>query len=239
MNYDDVSQQDTDISHFANIVLIEKNEFIRSCLSVALSQSCNIFAIEPHATIESWKRAGISATNAIVLLCSRDREPGHPNFLDDIDLIHTIAENASVIVVSDIEEPAAVVAALSKGARGYISHSSSLEVAVAAIRLVRAGGTFVPAGSLKASPEPARPVESTGEDTAFTDRQREVILRLRQGESNKVIAYNLGMGECTVKVHVRNIMKKIRARNRTEIAYLTNHMFESREINMLSRARAH
>jgi len=59
----------------------------------------------------------------------------------------------------------------------------------------------------------------------FTERQLDVIERLRKGESNKIIAYKLSMGECTVKVHVRNIMRKLKARNRTEIAFLTNDMF--------------
>ena len=45
-----------------------------------------------------------------------------------------------------------------------------------------------------------------------------MIQAIRQGKSNKVIAYELNMCESTVKVHVRNIMKKLNARNRTDVA---------------------
>ena len=45
-----------------------------------------------------------------------------------------------------------------------------------------------------------------------------VIRALQQGKSNKVIAYELNMCESTVKVHVRNLMKKMKAKNRTDLA---------------------
>jgi DNA-binding NarL/FixJ family response regulator len=53
-----------------------------------------------------------------------------------------------------------------------------------------------------------------------TGRQTAVLGALCKGKPNKIIAYELGMCESTVKVHVRNIMKKLRAKTRTEIAYL-------------------
>jgi DNA-binding NarL/FixJ family response regulator len=51
-----------------------------------------------------------------------------------------------------------------------------------------------------------------------TAREAAVIRALQQGKSNKVIAYELNMCESTVKVHVRNLMKKIKAKNRTDLA---------------------
>ena len=45
---------------------------------------------------------------------------------------------------------------------------------------------------------------------------------MRRGKANKVIAIELGMRESTVKVHVRNIMKKLNAKNRTELSYKTS-----------------
>ena len=47
---------------------------------------------------------------------------------------------------------------------------------------------------------------------------------MRQGKANKIIAYDLNMCENTVKVHVRNIMKKLKAANRTEAAFKLNKM---------------
>jgi DNA-binding NarL/FixJ family response regulator len=55
----------------------------------------------------------------------------------------------------------------------------------------------------------------------FTVREHAVLSCLQQGRSNKQIAYDLKLSENTVKVHVRNIMQKLKAHNRTEVAYLT------------------
>ena len=59
----------------------------------------------------------------------------------------------------------------------------------------------------------------------FTMRQAEVVQALRKGKANKIIAYELNLRESTVKVHIRNIMKKLKATNRTEVAYKINDLF--------------
>jgi DNA-binding NarL/FixJ family response regulator len=59
---------------------------------------------------------------------------------------------------------------------------------------------------------------------SFTPRQLEVLRRLWQGKQNKLIAYDLNMCESTVKVHIRHIMKKLNARNRTQVVLLTRSM---------------
>ena len=128
-----------------------------------------------------------------------------------------------VVIVSDGDDPTQILGALDKGASGFIPTSVSLAVAVEAIRLVRAGGTFVPASSLIAA---RHAIKQSGSDPEarrvgmFTEKQTAVVKALKQGKPNKIIAYELGMCESTVKVHVRNIMKKLKARNRTQVAYL-------------------
>ena len=52
-----------------------------------------------------------------------------------------------------------------------------------------------------------------------------MVEAIRQGKPNKIVAYELNMCESTVKVHVRAIMKKLKARNRTEVAYLYSSTF--------------
>jgi DNA-binding NarL/FixJ family response regulator len=52
----------------------------------------------------------------------------------------------------------------------------------------------------------------------FTSRQREVLDHVRRGESNKLIARHLGMTEGTVKVHIRQMMRKFQVSNRTQLA---------------------
>ena len=67
-------------------------------------------------------------------------------------------------------------------------------------------------------PQPAQPEEE------LTSRQAAVAERLRRGKPNKIVAYELNMCESTVKVHIRNIMKKLQATNRTEAGFKLNAM---------------
>ena len=59
-----------------------------------------------------------------------------------------------------------------------------------------------------------------------TARELVVIRAIQKGKSNKVIAYDLNMSESTVKVHIRNIMKKLNAKNRTDVAIKSQSGFE-------------
>jgi DNA-binding NarL/FixJ family response regulator len=126
----------------------------------------------------------------------------------------------------DVEE---VNCALSQGVRGYIPTSVECEVAVAALRLIGAGGTFVPVKALHSTtarpddqPEGGRQRRSDGLD--LTPRELSVIDLLREGKPNKLIARQLDMQENTVKVHVPNILKKLNAANRTHAAFVANRL---------------
>jgi DNA-binding NarL/FixJ family response regulator len=94
-------------------------------------------------------------------------------------------------------------------------------VAAEAISLARAGGIFVPANAVLALRETIRASASSPKSLTgvFTSKEAAVVEALRKGKANKIIAYELNLCESTVKVHIRNIMKKLKATNRTEVAY--------------------
>lgn len=121
-------------------------------------------------------------------------------------------------------------AAVSRGAKGYVPLTTKFEVAVAVTQIVLAGGTYVPMDCLpnhisriggRISPEPVgRPC------ALLTARELSVVRAIELAKSNKAIAKSLDMTENTVKVHVRHIMTKLKAKNRTEIAMMSKkHMF--------------
>jgi DNA-binding NarL/FixJ family response regulator len=120
--------------------------------------------------------------------------------------------------MSNERRPGQVLNLLKAGVRGFIPTDVGCAVAAQVLRLVKAGGTFVPASSLSLLPDQDTLGLEGGE--MFTGRQKQVIEAIRLGKPNKIIAYELNMCESTVKVHVRTIMKKLKARNRTEVAYL-------------------
>ena len=132
-----------------------------------------------------------------------------------------------VAVMSDYEDPESIQEAFELGVRGYIPTSLASMVAVGALHLVCLGGTFAPAAALLSQSD--RRQGSAGQPLieGFTRRQSQILDCLRRGMANKLIAYELSMCESTVKVHVRNIMKKLKATNRTQVAYMTRGLFEA------------
>src|SRR6202030_3276669 len=136
-----------------------------------------------------------------------------------LELLRVRLPEASTVVLADSDEVAEVNRALTHGVRGYIPTSVEWEVAVAALGLISAGGTFVSADALRSTtaklddqPEGERQRRSDGRD--LTPRELSVIDLVREGKPNKLIARQLDMQESTVKVHVRNILKKLNAANR-------------------------
>ncbi len=69
-----------------------------------------------------------------------------------------------------------------------------------------------------------RPERKPGLERFFTERQLAVARALQRGDANKIIAYDLGLCESTVKVHIRNIMRKLKATNRTQAAFRLNEL---------------
>jgi len=120
-----------------------------------------------------------------------------------------------------------ILKALECGAKGFIPTSVGLRVAAEAIAMTLAGGVFVPASSVMAM---RNVIDAGGPATRpmaglFTARQMAVVEALRRGRANKIIAHELQLRESTVKVHIRNIMKKLNATNRTEVAFKIRDMF--------------
>ncbi len=116
------------------------------------------------------------------------------------------------------------------GVAGIIEHTASAAVALAAVRLMVMGGYCFPPDAfaklpiaptssiaLERPPPPLEGPEATT-DHVLTSRECDVLRSLREGRPNKLIAHELGISESTVKVHLRNIMKKLNASNRTQVA---------------------
>lgn len=130
---------------------------------------------------------------------------------------------APLVVLSDLEDAAEVVAAFRHGARGFIPSSTEPLVAVAALRLVQAGTAFFPASALAWRGQD-RPCEDRGPATRqfgrpatrWPPRQLAVLRLLGEGLANKEIARALGSQESTVKVHVWHIMRRLDVPNRTQ-----------------------
>jgi len=145
---------------------------------------------------------------------------------DSQKLIASLQEkygHTPIVLISDREDSQEVIAAYKAGVRGFISMNVGPRVAVQAITFIMGGGTFFPPTALLQSKhvESSARVVVTNETGilgtgGLTPRQQEVLELLRQGGSNKLIGRQLMLRESAVKVHIRQIMRKLGVRNRRE-----------------------
>ncbi len=232
------------------MVVIERKRLLRDCLTRCLEVS-TLSRVDGFDSVEAFKRASLDSEISVILV-SLTMADDVSDTLAGISaaLADKQSQDVPVVIMCDADEPRGILAAMASGAKGFIPTATDLDVAVEAVRLVRAGGTFIPECILKAAkanatgtvksetrqstaaksptgsaaePGPAKSsLVSASRLSLLTARQAAVVEALRRGKANKTIAYELDMRESTVKVHVRNIMKKLNAKNRTEVAYLAS-----------------
>jgi DNA-binding NarL/FixJ family response regulator len=128
--------------------------------------------------------------------------------LDALTALREAAPASLVVVVSGEDDPRFVCQAIKDGAMGYIPKSSSPEVMTRALKLVLAGGTYVPPNALEDAPDNLQ---------VLTARQIDVLKLLVRGKQNKEIARELGITNSTVKAHIAEMGGRLAARNRVAI----------------------
>lgn len=132
-----------------------------------------------------------------------------------------------VIVLSGSEDVDLMRSLIELGVLGFIPKAYSPDVMLSAIRLVLAGGIYIPplllANAQAQGWQPAEtpaPPDSThsidGLRNLLTERQIDVMRLLSQGKPNKLIARDLGISEGTVKIHLAAIFRALNVRNRVE-----------------------
>lgn len=210
-----------------SVTLIDPRSLTREALIVLL-EGAKRFDVNPVATVAQLLDEAVAATTGIVLLNLGYGSVLDPVIRDRITSLVAAVDTVPVLIIA--EDPASehVAEALKLGVRGYIPTTQSSRILFEALCLVHAGGTFVPADvvaqALNSQRPPERAVITLGDERVhlhrLTPRQQQVFELLRQGKPNKVIAHELSLQESTVKVHVRQVMRKLRASNRTQVAFI-------------------
>lgn len=178
-------------------------------------------AISPE-DILSYSQSGIDIRFVILSIGGSSLHEGE--LQDCARKVHDLFAGVPCAIISDRKEAEEAVAAARLGEQAFLCTSMEPSVARQALTFILGGGTFFPREALLQSASPARvsPNHSTqpheSDSEGLTKRQNDVLERLRLGRSNKHIARDLNMQESTVKVHVRQIMRKLGASNRTQAA---------------------
>ena len=169
-----------------------------------------------------------------------------------IDEIRQRHPAVPVIVLSGYEDPAIMRSALERGVLGFIPKAYSPDVMLSAVRLVLAGGVYVPPMMLTAVPPGivAGMAQQPGTEalvrggaaggrgsgptrahlgSGLTEGQVAVLQLLWQGKPNKLIGRSLGISEGTVKIHLAAIFRALNVRNRTEAVVAAQALTEAQQ----------
>ena len=161
---------------------------------------------------------GLAATGAEGIALSRARAPDvtlmdlrlpDMSGIAAVSAIRQLRPDARILMLTTYEGDAEVQRALAAGARAYVLKSASPEELVNIIRQVNSGKNYLP-------PQIAAELAQRMTDDAISEREVAVLRLIAGGNRNKDIAEKLSIAEDTVKAHIKRIMEKLGARDRTQ-----------------------
>jgi two-component system, NarL family, nitrate/nitrite response regulator NarL len=146
--------------------------------------------------------------------------------LKGLEVLRGKCPDVPVVIVSGFSSRDHVVAAVQAGASGFIPKTVSGTAMVNALRLVLSGEKYLPSSTFFDDPSTqmpmpmvataAKPGGLTPPFDKLSRREAEILILLVEGRTNKEIAISLELQEITIKVHLRNVYRKIGAANRAQ-----------------------
>ena len=193
-------------------LVIDDHPLIQEIVPAVLAKALGDVAVATESTLEAGlARAAGDETPDLVLL-----DLGLPGCqgLEALARFRSKFPDVLLVVLSATCDRASIVAALEAGAVGYIPKTSKPDVMVAALKLVAAGGTYVPPEALA---EPVEKVTSRRRRALeLTQRQKDVLRLILKGYNNERIASELAIAPNTVKQHAHAIFSALGVSTRAD-----------------------
>ncbi|EME4039409.1 TPA: two-component system response regulator NarL [Morganella morganii] len=201
----------------ATILLIDDHPMLRNGVRQLIS-------MEPSLTVAGEAgngRDGIALAESLdpdlILL---DLNMPEMNGFETLDILRRKPLSGRVVVFSVSNYREDLITALRRGADGYLLKDMEPEELLVALRQAAAGKMVVSPALTEVLAGALREVRSDDEPdiNSLTPRERDILKLIAQGQPNKMIARKLDITESTVKVHVKNLMKKMKVKSRVEAA---------------------
>lgn len=213
------------------VLIADDHPLFRAALRHVIETMFSEYEIIEASTLSEAERAVHGGTDLDLDLILLDLQmPGSSGFSGLVSL-RNASPAVPIVVVSAASAPETMRSALTYGAAGFIPKSYSKDQIGEAVGRVLSGEVFLPGDALTADGRLDLAVAGKLREriAALTQGELRVLELLAKGKSNKIIAYELGIKESTVKAHITAILRKLRVHSRTQA------VIAARELDFSSR----
>lgn len=218
----------------ARIVVVDDRRLCREGLRLliqSLGSGLDVSEAKNTAGIAAVKGDDDKPIVAVYMLIDHSRSG-----LEGLRTLTETHPDVQAVVLCDGADRDLARAVMAAGAKAFLPSTTPSQVLVAVLRLVLAGGLYVPPpvlfeGAEGGTPQARGSVSREAREAAIRDafhqltaRQRSVLALLSEGCTNRTVAEQLDMRENTVKAHVKQIMHKLRVDNRTQAALMADRL---------------
>jgi two-component system nitrate/nitrite response regulator NarL len=201
------------------VLLVDDHALFRSGVKTLLQRHDEFEVIDEAADgLEGIKRARSLKPDVVLLDLNMPGVGG----LEAVKVINEEIPEARVLMLTVSENAEDLMEALRAGACGYLLKNVEMDALLDAVRRAARGDSVVsPQMTAKLIDGVREHPKGPGvllERDRFSPRERDILICLAQGESNKEIARTLDLAESTVKIHVQNIFKKLNMSSRVQVA---------------------
>jgi two-component system nitrate/nitrite response regulator NarL len=199
------------------ILVIDDHPLFRKGVSQLIAMAPHLQLVGEASSCEQGVAKARELDPDLILL---DLHMKGMNGIDTLKAIRDAGLDCRVVILTVSDNADDLVAAIRSGADGYLLKDMEPEDLLAAIDQTLNGSTVIGErlNGLLARAIREEATESQRDSATLTRREHEILDGLVHGRSNKLIARNLDITEATVKVHVKNLLKKLGFRSRLEAA---------------------
>lgn len=205
------------------VLITDEQSLFRDGLSLRLQQiNSDITIIQAANLADMYKILSKEKDLDFLIL---DIDLTELNTTEIINKIKASNPNTKIIAISSSEDIRNIKRVLSFGVKGYIPKRLDSNILSGALKLILDGGTYIPPIMLDNNinsniyNQTISPLKKN-----LTNRQSQVLDLIAQGKSNKQIAYDMGVSEATVKLHINALLRSLKVNNRTQAVITAQKM---------------
>lgn len=213
----------TNASSTLGVLIADDHDLARAGLRAMLERSEGYAVVAEARTGEEALALAVDHRPDLALLDIRYAE----GEIDGLEVTRRLAEAApaiGIVLITMHDSAEYLRAAIAAGARGFLAKDAARDEVLAALAQVAAGGVAFPPGLMRRAVAEDRADPALAAIARLTPREREVLIALAGGGTNKEIAITLAITPGTVKTHVERLISKLGVRDRTQAAIIaTRH----------------